>query len=66
DERENISPLLADDDFYDAALDLAASTDRKVSAGGTARTRQLEQLEQAQQVLSQWKNHDWRFPPLDF
>ncbi|MCB1326600.1 MAG: argininosuccinate lyase [Spirochaetales bacterium] len=62
--REAVSPLLKDDEFYTKAISLSASTERKVSAGGTAKHRQEEQLQHAGRELEVWKDFDWRSPDL--
>lgn len=63
--RADVHPALTDDEFYYAAVDLARSADKKVSAGGTALDRQQEQLLQASTELERWVVHAWPQPGLD-
>lgn len=49
--RSSVSAVLADEEFYRSAIDFNRSADRKVSRGGTARARQLEQIKLARQAL---------------
>lgn len=49
--RATVSEYFEDDDFYFSAVDLASSADKKISYGGTARFRQIEQLSLAETTL---------------
>lgn len=49
--RNQADPVFADDQFYFPAVDLSASADKKISQGGTARPRQLEQIALAKVAL---------------
>jgi len=53
--RKKISPLLEDDQFFAEAVDLKKSADKKISAGGTARNRQLEQISLAEENIKERK-----------
>ena len=53
--RASVHHALADDAFYAAAVDMARSTDKKISPGGTARERQSEQLAEARRALESFK-----------
>lgn len=65
-EREAIHPALGDDRFYAAACDLSASADKKVSAGGAARSRLEQQLSEAKAERDRLAGYDWNRPELDF
>lgn len=52
--RTEISPFFVGEE-YETAISLSLSTDKKNVSGGTARNRQIEQLELAQKVLEDWK-----------
>ncbi len=58
-DRAAISPHLADEAFFRAAVDLAKSVDKKISEGGTARHRQEEQLRIAQRRRSELEALAW-------
>ena len=58
-DRAQVSPHLADEKFFRAAVDLTESADKKISEGGTARRRQEEQLELARVRLSEFSVLDW-------
>lgn len=45
--RSQIHPALTDDEFYNQAIDLARSADKKISAGGTGREVLVDQARQA-------------------
>ena len=53
--RKEISPHFTGTE-YETAISLSLSTDKKNVFGGTARNRQLEQLELANQILDSLKN----------
>ena len=53
--RKEISPYFTGTE-YETAISLSLSTDKKNVFGGTARIRQLEQLELANQILDSLKN----------
>ena len=53
--RKEISPYFTGTE-YETAISLSLSTDKKNVLGGTARIRQLEQLELANQILDSLKN----------
>lgn len=50
--RGSVSSHLEDDTFYFESISTVNSTDRKISQGGTARNRQIEQLEKARAALA--------------
>ncbi len=58
--RATIHPALADDTFYSGAIDMMASTEKKVSRGGTSRVRQTEQLETAKKAIAELQS---QIPP---
>ncbi len=49
--RKEVHEALADESFYQAAIDLKTSADKKISYGGTALHRQEEQLREASAAL---------------
>lgn len=49
--RSSVSEALLDEAFYRSAIDYNRSADRKVSRGGTARARQMEQIALAKRAL---------------
>lgn len=53
--RGAVHASLSDETFYQAAVDLARSADKKISPGGTARERQIEQLDQARRTIDEWR-----------
>ncbi|MCB1173048.1 MAG: argininosuccinate lyase [Leptospiraceae bacterium] len=65
-ERGTVSVHFVDEAFYTAAIDLYRSADRKISAGGTARTRIEEQLRLAESRLDFWESQEWYRPPFEW
>ncbi len=53
--RQSVNPILGDDEFYFKSIDLNQSCEKKVSRGGTNRSRLLEQMEYARTKLTQIK-----------
>jgi argininosuccinate lyase len=49
--RSLVSPSLSDEEFYRNAIDMAKSADKKISYGGSARKRQIEQIAEARMSL---------------
>lgn len=64
--RASVHEALADDDFYQEAVREETSVERKVSRGGTARHRILEQIEHAKKALQQGRDGAASPPSLDF
>jgi len=57
--RKKASEFLADDEFYKKAVDLTRSADKKISSGGSAKSRQLEQLKNARADLEKRQAASW-------
>jgi argininosuccinate lyase len=50
--RENVHPLLKDNEFYFDSIDIKKSVEKKVSRGGTSKQRIIEQIEYAKKRLN--------------
>lgn len=64
--RSSVHKALADDNFYTEAVREETSVERKVSRGGTARHRVIEQLDRAAAELEKRKAITVSAPSLDF
>jgi argininosuccinate lyase len=64
--RSSVHEALADESFYREATALETGVERKVSRGGTARFRVMEQLDRAAAELENRKMISVVAPSLDF
>lgn len=64
--RSSVNQALADSDFYNDAISEEISVERKVSRGGTAKHRVVEQIKLAKQELKKLQNRSIVAPKLDF
>ena len=59
-ERSNISEFFSDDDFFNNAIDIEKSVEKKKSYGSTSKHFQFIQIEEAKKTLEKWKKYNWQ------
>ena len=64
--RSSIASELEDESFYQAAIDIQLSTEKKLSYGSTSLKSQKKQLTQALKSLDQWEKYHWNIPQYNF